>query len=379
MNQSSTDINVTATEKPPENVPMTSMDIIYVTLTTVSSSLSIVGSIVIIGTHIAYRNLRTTGRAMLVQLSVADMLTALGNLLGVLWYLFRDSGILNHSMAYCVTQSAWTIFSSIASFLWTVAIAVTMCVAIVRHRPSTADRNWKVFVFVCWGLPAVVTVIALSCGVLGYDSHLNQASWCWIDPGADHPLFWTFFTGKAWELVAFLVTLVLFSAIRISLIRHKAKTRAALSSSKRGSSSSNRSRRDVIHDANVKLTFVPFVFIVLRVWGTVRFLLAFTDHDYASSSAASWIVPLQGFGDSLQGFANFVMYCFFTRTIRNRLFRCCLRGNQVNQSISADNPQDRSLAAPAAAYRHAGVSSVHVISPATLYANEGTGTRTTIT
>ncbi|XP_076465788.1 G-protein coupled receptor 157-like [Babylonia areolata] len=337
---------------------MTSVDVMYVAVTTVSSSLSVVGCCVIIGAHAAFRKLRTTGRAMLVQLSVADMLTAVGNLLGVLWYLFRDSRVLNRSMAYCVTQSAWTIFSSIASFMWTMAIAVAMCVAIVSHRPTTADRYWTLFLIVCWGLPAVVTTTALSCRVLGYDPHLHQASWCWIDSGAEHPLFWTFFTGKAWELMASLLTLTLFSAIRVSLFRHKTQNQAL--SSKHG-----KCHRDVIHDANVKLAFVPFVFIISRIWGTIRFLLGFFDFEYASSPSASWIAPLQGFGDSIQGFANFVMYCFFTRSIRKRLFRCC-RGNQVHSSAIVE--PNHSVPPLAIFAIHARVSPAH-------YATNGSGAK----
>ena len=71
------------------NYSMSTMDIVYVTVTTVSSLLSVSGCLVIIGAHVVYRMLRTTGRAMLVQLSIADMFTALGNILGVAWYLFK--------------------------------------------------------------------------------------------------------------------------------------------------------------------------------------------------------------------------------------------------------------------------------------------------
>ncbi|KAK7496021.1 hypothetical protein BaRGS_00012722 [Batillaria attramentaria] len=261
---------------------MSSMDIAFVTVTATTSILSVLGCVVIIGVHIAYKSLRTTGRSMLVQLSIADLQLALGNLMGVFWYLFSV-----RSMAYCYIQSAWTIFSSIASFLWVVAIAV-------------------------------VTVTALACQVLGYDPDLHQASWCWIDPDTKHMLFWTFWTGKAWELSAYCLTVVLYSAVKIALIRHEVTpVHNNVATSRR------QSRRDVIQEANVKLTFVPLVFIVMRVWGTIRFLLGVFDHEYASSPEASWIVPLQGMGDSCQGFANFIVYCFFTSSVRRRLLRGC--------------------------------------------------------
>ena len=71
-------------------------------------------------------------------------------------------------------------------------------------------------------ISVLVTIVALSCDVLGYDPNLHQASWCWIDPEAPNPLFWTFFTGKAWELSASVLTLGLYSAIKLHLFRHKA-------------------------------------------------------------------------------------------------------------------------------------------------------------
>ena len=70
-------------------------------------------------------------------------------------------------------------------------------------------------------ISVLVTIVALSCDVLGYDPNLHQASWCWIDPEAPNPLFWTFFTGKAWELTASVLTLGLYSAIKLHLFRHK--------------------------------------------------------------------------------------------------------------------------------------------------------------
>lgn len=48
-----------------------------------------------------------------------------------------------------------------------------------------------------------------------------------------------------------------------------------------------------LDQANTKLTFVPLVFVVMRVWGSIRFLLGNVAHDYASSSQADWIVIMQ--------------------------------------------------------------------------------------
>ena len=47
----------------------------------------------------------------------------------------------------------------------------------------------------------------------------------------------------------------------------------------------------VINDANKKLTFVPVVFIFVRIWGTIRFIMG--AHFHASAQASAWVVPLQ--------------------------------------------------------------------------------------
>ena len=58
-------------------------------------------------------------------------------------------------------------------------------------------------------------------GVLGYDPQILQASWCWIRPDTPHMAAWNFMTGKAWELLAYCLTLAFYTAVRLSLLRHK--------------------------------------------------------------------------------------------------------------------------------------------------------------
>ena len=63
----------------------TALSYVYVLLTTVTSFLSIVGSVLLIVADVAFHDLRSAGRRLLTWLSVADCLTAIGNLLGVTW------------------------------------------------------------------------------------------------------------------------------------------------------------------------------------------------------------------------------------------------------------------------------------------------------
>jgi len=65
----------------------------------------------------------------------------------------------------------------------------------------------------------VVTVTALSLGVLGRNRHTLEPSWCWVDPdaGPASTLWWQYFTGKAWEIACYVVIFVLYVPVKCKL------------------------------------------------------------------------------------------------------------------------------------------------------------------
>ncbi len=131
---------------------------VYLYTTAFMSVLSIAGSIILVVTYAALPSLRTTGRRLLVYLSIADFLTALGNLLGITWYIayrLRENENEAASQFYCHFHSALTIFSSISSFLWTMAIGVHLYLCIVRSTPKTAEKMFAGFHVTSWGVPGI--------------------------------------------------------------------------------------------------------------------------------------------------------------------------------------------------------------------------------
>lgn len=122
---------------------------VYFVLTAVMSTLSICGCIVIFVTYAAYEDLHTRGRRILVFLSIADMLTASGNLMGVIWSLQKDA----LPLAWCTAHSALTSFSSICSYLWNDCMALFLFVTLVRNRHSLARKLMWVFHICCWTIP----------------------------------------------------------------------------------------------------------------------------------------------------------------------------------------------------------------------------------
>lgn len=284
-----------------------------------SCSLSIMGSIFIFLSYALWRDLRTTPRLMLVCLSFADLVTASGNMFGV---FYRDGGIV------CTIQSAFTSTSSISSFCWTVSIGTHLYFSMLK---STKKRNFQyAYHIVSWGLPIVILIIALSFQALGADDFSRAVGWCWISGAVDDPLFWSFFVGKAEEITSYIVTFLLYALTLWHLHR---RVDAGLLPSK--------NVRKVINQIDKKLMLVPLVFILVRIWGTTRFLLVSAG---VIRMDIYWMVVLQGIGDSAQGFANFLLFCVFTKKVRNKytgLVRRLLCFREYTELSSEDEDKDK--------------------------------------
>lgn len=98
-----------------------------------SCALSLAGSSLIILTYMAWSDLRTTPRRLLLFLSVTDLLSAVSYGYGV-WSVFRSDS------PGCIAQGAVSTFANSSSFFWTVAIAIYLYVFIVRSSQRVADN-----------------------------------------------------------------------------------------------------------------------------------------------------------------------------------------------------------------------------------------------
>ena len=66
---------------------------------------------------------------------------------------------------------------------------------------------------------ACIGITVLSLGVLGYDPELKYPSWCWIDSQNHNALLWQYVTGKAWEILSYFLSVVLYAAVKCTLIK----------------------------------------------------------------------------------------------------------------------------------------------------------------
>ncbi|XP_072101175.1 G-protein coupled receptor 157 isoform X1 [Mobula birostris] len=295
-----------------QGIPQTEVYVYEKVVISISCLLSVLGSGMIIATHLWWPDLRSKARQLLVYLSVADLLSALSYLYGVL----RD---FQRSSWDCVLQGAVSTFANTSSFFWTVAIAIYLYLLIVRSEQSVANSLNGWFHAISWLVPLAITMAAVSLQKIGYDASDVSVGWCWIRINAENSILWMLLTGKIWEFIAYITLPTLYILIK----KHIYRAHEALSEYRPILISSSRYHpRSSIADR--KMTIIPIIFIFLRMWSTVRFILTL----YNSAAVQSQVlVILHGIGNTFQGAANCITFVLCTRAVRSRLVSglcsCC--------------------------------------------------------
>ncbi|CAI9563310.1 unnamed protein product, partial [Staurois parvus] len=168
-----------------------------------------------------------------------------------------------------------------------------------------------------WGVPLVITVTAVCLQKIGYDASYVSVGWCWISIDAEDKLTWMLLAGKVWEILAYLVLPILYIRIK----KHIGRAHEALSEYRPILSTAPVQPRTI---ADKKLIFIPVIFIFLRIWSTIRFILTLCESPAVHNPI---LLVLHGIGNSFQGGANCIMFVLCTRVIRTRLLKslcwCC--------------------------------------------------------
>lgn len=178
------------------------------TLTTISSILSLLGTIAIIASFIAWKDFRSTSRRILVYISIGDFFIAGGNLFGV-WQPKDDSTV-------CKSQSFVTTCASLWSFFWTTFLAIFMYTVVAKKQPNRAEKMLKFYHIIGWGVPLAITGTALGLGKLGNDNDKFTSGWCWIDArlSKSDKNLWMLISGKAWEIAAFIFIAIFYLLLK---------------------------------------------------------------------------------------------------------------------------------------------------------------------
>lgn len=163
-------------------IPVATSAILLTQQITVSLTciLSILGAGLIIFTYVAFKDLRTGARELLVQLSIADICVALSHMIGVIVNLPKHAHPCHDPVVedgtrdvVCEVQAGVTMFGVVSSFLWTLAVAIYLLVIIVFEKQVVGKRLRFVFYPVCWGIPLVLAIVFGCLGYLGFDDSLD--------------------------------------------------------------------------------------------------------------------------------------------------------------------------------------------------------------
>lgn len=184
------------------------------------------------------------------------------------------------------------------------------------------------FQLTAWVIPVLIAATAYGEKAVGNSEDLVSSGWCWIkiDRNGDRwwNVLWMCIAGKGWEILSYIAISVFYFLVKWQ-IRREMKTGFAP-----GSHFLTLRSIEAVKKADRKLMFIPIVFILLRIWGTIRFF-RFLVYFPSTPPLQEWLMILHGVGDSGQGFANFVLFCLFTEKIRRKFKLCC--GNQKKDPL----------------------------------------------
>ena len=142
-----------------------------------TNALSIIGAGMIIVTYLAFPDIRTRARQLLVNLSIADFIAALATFLGATVYYDKlvetghesKTDLNSETHDWCVVQAAFTVYGTESSILWTIAVALYMYVIIVLRRPKLGTKVLVGSYILCYGIPLILTLSLALTGYLGYE------------------------------------------------------------------------------------------------------------------------------------------------------------------------------------------------------------------
>lgn len=198
----------------------------------ISSSLSIASSLCIIVTYFTWPEIRSVSRQIIVFLSLADLFTALGYVIGSANHLHYDgsedssnSSVTAACEAFtrvCVVQSSITSWSSIASFWWTSILAFHLYITLVKGHVTLSGRILPLYYFLAWVTPTIVVMALLWTNQLGY-SHVAVSTWCFIrHKSGDHnilEIIMILVGGKLWEIITYVIVVILYSLTKLHIRR----------------------------------------------------------------------------------------------------------------------------------------------------------------
>ena len=248
--------------------------------------LSILGASLIVFTYLAFPELRTTLRQILVNLSIADFLAASANLVGLCinFYNYLDKSTLQLDDRYnvlqyvCKVQAGVSVIGTLAALTWTLSIAVYMFMFIVLKRPELANKLLPLHYVLSWGCPILLTVIFGSLDWLGFEPHTTPG---YCDISATHnktvnyaPVILRYTIPVDLSVIILPPIFIVIRCYLQKMVTHSCSfivTECSLLflPQVKKSSQSFAGSETAVKSADKKLIFVPLIFVVLRIWNII--------------------------------------------------------------------------------------------------------------
>lgn len=126
-----------------------------------------------------------------------------------------------------------------------------------------------IFHVINWGVPLSLVAAAMGVGVLGSTHAYTSGGWCWIKNQNKHwkTVLWMLACGKFFEVSSYFINGILYFIVRRKINEDQVKGSLTLSSE--SSQAAIQGKR--------KLILAPVLYVLLRMWGTIRFIMFWSD------------------------------------------------------------------------------------------------------
>ncbi len=192
----------------------------------VSSSLSCVGSLLILVTYWILKELRTIAQKIITLLSLTDLLTATGYLIAG-WNFLTHFNVTDRIKCdtfstVCTAQSFITTWSTLCSFGWTVALALHFYLIVKYCKKKLISKILLFENVIIWSVPTVIVILLLATHNLGYTRYATS-NWCYVtdtrypssdlrDSGVTIGLMLV--AGNLWEMLSYIAVVSLYTLTR---------------------------------------------------------------------------------------------------------------------------------------------------------------------
>ena len=295
----------------------------------VSDTLAITGAIFIITTYFLFKNLKTRARQILTFIAFADLFNAIFYLIAQCYYIVKsnyplcypDKPIIETSV--CVIQATANNLFTLLSFSFTIILSLHILFLTIEKNIFNKKFNYHISVILALCIPFLITSLAFWFGWFGPGETITIGL-CFIrdisyddSENIEKSAIYEFLTAKLWDISTVIIigsvyTFIIFRCLWKRQGKHCLKN---------------------IGGKDIKICIIPIAFIFIRIWGDIHFAWTIM---FPTSILPSPLLYLQAILEPSQGWANAVIYIFYTQKVRSRILQACsFRKRKNYQSINS--------------------------------------------